>query len=81
MQFEDEAGVVVEIAGKACREGDAADIDTARGEEAGALVESVERGGEVEPGLAGELAQGGRGAVRIAASTIAWLQVTFSVMP
>ena len=43
-----------------------ADVDAARGEKAGAALEQVERGAELEPGVGGERAQLGRGLVGIA---------------
>ena len=67
MQLEHEAGVVVEAAAERGGETDARDIDAARGEEAGAALEQVERGIERDPRLAGERAQRGGGLVRIAA--------------
>ena len=43
VQFEHEAGVVVEAAAERGREADARDVDAARGEEAGAAFEQIER--------------------------------------
>ena len=43
MQFEHEAGVVVEAAAERGREADALDVDAARGEKAGAAFEQIER--------------------------------------
>ena len=64
MQLEHEAGVVVEAAAERGRELDARDVDAARGEEAGAALEQVERGAEVELGVGRERAQLGGGLVR-----------------
>ena len=54
VQLEHEAGVVVEPAAERGREPDARDIDAARGEKAGAALEQVERGVEIELGVARE---------------------------
>ena len=66
MQLEHEAGVVVEAAAERGREADARDVDAVRGEEAGAALEQVERGAELELGVGRERAQRVGGLVRIA---------------
>ena len=66
VQLEHEAGVVVEAAAIGGREADAADIDAARGEKAGAAFEQIERRLDAKTGRAGERAQFGRGLVGIA---------------
>ena len=66
MQLEHEAGVVVEAAAERGRELDARDIDAARGEEAGAALEQVERGSERDLGFGRERAKLGGGFVGIA---------------
>ena len=64
--LEDRAGVVVEVAAEGGREGERGDVDAARGDEAGARVEGVERRGEIEPRFRRERAQLRRGGVGIA---------------
>ena len=66
MQFEHEAGVVVEAASERGRELDARDVDAARGEEAGAALEQVERGAERDLGFGRERAKLRGGFVGIA---------------
>ena len=67
VQLEHEAGVVVEAAAEGGGELDAADVDAARGQKAGAALEQIERGIERDLGVAGKGAQLGRGLVGIAA--------------
>ena len=66
VQLEHEAGVVVEAAAEGGGEADARDVDAARGQEAGAALEQVERGIERDLGVARERAQLGRRFVGIA---------------
>ena len=67
VQLEHEAGVVIEPAPERGRELDARDLDALRGEKAGAALEQVERGGEIDLRFGGERAQRVGGFVRIAA--------------
>ena len=61
MQLEDKAGVIIEATAEGGRELDAAHINTARGKQAGAALEQVERRVERELGVAHKRAQlGGR---------------------
>ena len=66
MQLEHEAGVVVEAAAERGRELDARNVDAARGEEAGAALEQVERRRERDFGLGRERAKLRGGLVGIA---------------
>ncbi len=64
--FEHRAGVIVEVAAEGGGEGEGGHVDAARRDEAGARVEGVERGGEVEPGFGRERPQLGGCGVGIA---------------
>ena len=66
MQAELEAGVIVEAGSERGREFDTADIDAARGEEAGAALEQIERRIEIEFGVGRKRAQRGERVIRIA---------------
>src|SRR5262249_61714642 len=66
-QLEHAAGIVVEAAAERGGKLDAGDVDAARGEKAGAALEQIERGVELEAGVARKRAQVGRRLVGIAA--------------
>ena len=66
MQLEHEAGVVVEAAAERGGEPDAADVDAARGQKAGAALEQIERAVERDAGVLGERPQLGRRLVGLA---------------
>ena len=57
MQFEFEAGVVIEAAAERGGEPGLARVDAARGHEADAAFELIDRGGEFEFGVVGQRAQ------------------------
>src|ERR1700733_2104329 len=66
MGFEDEAGIIVEIARKTRREEKILHVEAMRGHEAEPGVEAIKALGEVEMGGFGEFAQFGRSAVGVA---------------
>ena len=65
-RLEDEAGVIVEIAHEGRREDELLDPQAARGQEAGALIERIERLGQIEAGVRRQLPELSRGRVGIA---------------
>src|SRR5262249_1695791 len=66
VQFEYEAGVIVEAAAESGCEFDGADLDTASGEEAGPRLEQSERLAERNSCVRAQTPQFGRGVVRVA---------------
>ena len=66
MQLEHHAGVIVERPAEGGGEADRAHVDAAGGNEAGALLKRVERGGEIELRFGGERAQCGERLVGVA---------------
>src|SRR5215212_5676455 len=67
VNLEDEPRIVVEIARKGRCEAEAPDVEPVGRHEAGAFLEGIERGGEIEPAIARERPGGVRGLVGIAA--------------
>src|SRR5262249_28515306 len=66
MQLEHEPRVAVETTPERGRELDTRDVDALRGKKAGAALEQIERGGEIELVFLGERAQRVGGFIRIA---------------